>query len=282
MVCGSAATTPNAFVRIGTDDTVTIIVKHVEFGQGPFLGLSTLVAEELDADWSKMRAEHAPADAKIYAVSCSVLCKAPAASSYEFVRADAARRRLRASCWCRRPQAPGDIPASEAVDSGVIQHASGRKGTFGEFVAAASKMRPPAADAVKLKDPASFKLIGKDHLRRLDWKTNGTARYTIDIHEPGLLVAVVASPRFGARVASVDSTKAAAVPGVVAIKQIPTGVAVYANATWPAIRARQLCRFSGTIARPRCAVPNRSSKVIARPRARLESSQPRTAIRRMR
>src|SRR3984893_10294440 len=57
---------PNAFVRIGTDDTVTVLVKHIEFGQGPFTGLATLVAEELDADWSKVRAEHAPADANLY------------------------------------------------------------------------------------------------------------------------------------------------------------------------------------------------------------------------
>ncbi len=244
------ATMPNAFVRIGADDTVTVIVKHIEFGQGPFTGLATLVAEELDADWSKVRAEHAPADAKIYnnflfgplqgtGGSSSI------ANSFEQMRKVGATARVMlvqaaASTW--------RVPASEiTVDTGVIRHAkSGREGRFGEFVAAAGKVKPPAAETVKLKDPAAFKLIGKDEVRRLDSaeKSNGTALYTLDIHEPGMLVAVVAHPpRFGARVASVDSAKAAAVPGVVAIKQVPSGVAVYANATWPAIRARELLQI---------------------------------------
>src|SRR5258707_5373838 len=63
---GAAAFVPNAFVRVGLDDTVTVLIKHIEFGQGPFTGLSTLVAEEMDADWSKVRAEHAPANAELY------------------------------------------------------------------------------------------------------------------------------------------------------------------------------------------------------------------------
>jgi isoquinoline 1-oxidoreductase beta subunit len=244
------ALTPNAFVRIGADDTVTVIVKHIEMGQGPFTGLATLVAEELDADWSKVRAEHAPADVKIYN---NILWgpvqgtggSSAIANSYEQMRRMGAAARTMlvqaaASTW--------RVPASEiTVENGVIRHSkSAREGRFGAFVAAAGKIKPPAADKVQLKDPASFKLIGKEQVRRLDSaeKSNGTALYAMDIHEPGMLVAVIAHPpRFGSRAASVDTANAATVPGVVAIKQVPTGVAVYANATWPAIRARELLQI---------------------------------------
>jgi isoquinoline 1-oxidoreductase subunit beta len=249
---GPKAFAPNAFVRVGADDTVTVIVKHVELGQGPLTGLSTLVAEEMDADWSQIRAEHAPADVKIYnnllfgplqgtGGSSSV------ANSFEQMRKVGATARMMlvqaaANQW--------RVPASEiTVANGVIRHAkSGREARFGEFAAAASKLTPPAPDKVPLKDPSQFKLIGADRdvVKRLDSaaKTNGTAVYTMDIHEPGMLVAVVAHPpRFGARVTSFNAARARAVPGVVDIKQVPTGVAVYANATWPAIHARELLQI---------------------------------------
>lgn len=194
------ALVPNAFVRIGVDDTVTVIVKHIEMGQGPFTGLATLVAEELDADWSKVRAEHAPADVKIYN---NILWgpvqgtggSSAIANSYEQMRKMGAIARAMlvqaaANTW--------RVSASEiTVDSGVIRHAkSAREGTFGEFVAAAGRLKPPTSDKVRLKDPASFKLIGKERNRRLDSaaKSNGTALYTIDIHEQGMLVAIVGEP----------------------------------------------------------------------------------------
>src|SRR5688572_32239858 len=116
---------PNAFVRIGTDSTVTVLVKHIEFGQGPFTGLATLVAEELDADWAQMRAEHAPADAKLY----NNLAFGPVqgtggstaiANSFEQMRqAGAAARALLVQAAAERWR----VPAKEiTVERGVLRH----------------------------------------------------------------------------------------------------------------------------------------------------------------
>ena len=241
---------PNAFVRVGTDSRVTVLVKHIEFGQGPFTGLTTLVAEEMDAAWSQMRAEHAPADAKLY----NNLAFGPfqgtggstaIANSYEQMRmAGATARALlvtaAANAW--------GVPAKDVtVRRGMLHHAStGRQGRFGDFALAAAKL-PPLTD-VKLKDPSAFTLIGREGaVKKLDVpaKTDGSAQFTIDIHEPGMLTAVVAHPPlFGAKVASVDAAEALKVKGVVAVKPLPIGVAVYAESTWPAIKAREKLRIT--------------------------------------
>jgi isoquinoline 1-oxidoreductase beta subunit len=236
--------TPNAFIRVGSDNIVTVLIKHIEFGQGPWTGLATLVAEELDADWSQMRAEHAPANAALY----NNLSFGPMqgtggssaiANSYEQMRKAGATARAMlvaaaAETW--------KVPASEiTVERGVLRHAaSGRQGPFGQFADAAARLTAPA-DA-PLKDPSSFRLIGREGaVRKLDVpnKTNGKAQFTIDIHEPGMLTAVVARPpRFGGKVATLDAVAARAVKGVVDVRQISGGVVVYANGTWPALKGR--------------------------------------------
>jgi isoquinoline 1-oxidoreductase beta subunit len=245
---GSAAFVPNAFVRVGVDDTVTVLIKHIEFGQGPFTGLSTLVAEEMDADWSKVRAEHAPANAELYknlAFGAQGTGGSTAiANSYEQMRkAGAAARAMlvqaAAQAW--------RVPASEiTVEQGVLRHLSGRQGRFGEFAEAASRLPVPADPP--LKDPSTFRLIGRDHaVARLDSasKANGTAQFTIDIREPDMLTVLVARPpRFGAKVASFDDKATRAVPGVVDVKQISSGVAVYANGFWPARKGREALRVT--------------------------------------
>ncbi|MBU0724025.1 MAG: xanthine dehydrogenase family protein molybdopterin-binding subunit [Alphaproteobacteria bacterium] len=243
---GAAATpiAPNAFVRVGTDNTVTVLVKHIEFGQGPFTGLSTLVAEELDADWSQMRAEHAPANADLYknlafGVQGTGGSTAIANSYQQLRQAGAAARAMLV-------QAAADswkVPAGEiTVERGVLRHSSGRQGQFGEFAEAAAKL--PVPQSVTLKDPSAFRLIGLDNgsIRKLDTpgKTDGTAQFTIDIMTPGMLTVVVARPpRFGATLVSFDDTAARAVKGVVDVKRIPSGIAIYANGTWPALKARE-------------------------------------------
>ena len=245
---GAAPFAPNAFVRVGLDDTVTVLIKHIEFGQGPFTGLSTLVAEELDADWSQMRAEHAPSDPVLYKNLAFGIQgtggSSAIANSFEQMRqAGAAARamlvRAAAEVW--------SVPTAEVtVERGVLRHAAtGREGRFGQFAAAAARL--PVPDNVPLKDASAFRLIGRDGPRRLDSaaKSDGTALFTIDIREPGMLTVVVARPpRFGAEVASFDAAEARKVKGVVDVREIPGGVAVYADGTWPALKGRDKLRVT--------------------------------------
>ena len=234
---------PNAFLRIAEDDSVTVISKHLEMGQGTYTGLATIVAEELDADWSKVRVEAAPADATRY----NNLSWGPMqgtggssamANSWEQLRkAGASARAMLVSAAAQRWKV---APADVTVANGVVTHkASGQKATFGQLAHAASEQAAPAD--VKLKNPADFKLIGR-HAPRKDSlaKTTGKAVFTQDIHLPGMLTAVVAHPPlFGGKVKSFDASKAKAVKGVVDVVQIPTGVTVLAKDTWSAKKGRE-------------------------------------------
>src|SRR5262245_12923889 len=192
---GAAAFVPNAFVRVGADDTVTVLIKHIEFGQGPFTGLATLVAEEMDADWSKVRAEHAPSNADLYknfAFGAQGTGGSTAmANSYEQMRKAGATAR---AMLVAAAAAAWRVPAGEiTVEKGVLRHASGREGRFGEFAEAAARLAAPPD--VPLKDPSAFRLIGREGaVRRLDSaiKANGSAQFTIDIREPGMLTVLVA------------------------------------------------------------------------------------------
>lgn len=245
---GNATFAPNAFIRVAPDSTVTVLVKHIEFGQGPFTGLATLAAEEMDADWSQMRSEHAPADVKLYAnlafgVQGTGGSTAISNSWDQMRKAGAAARAMlvqaAAQAW--------KVPISEIkVEAGVINHASGRKGSFGDFAEAASKL--PVPENPQLKPASAYKLIGKEGVvKRLDSadKSNGKAQFTIDIYAPNMLTVVVArSPRFGGKVASFDASATLKVNGVVDVKQIDSGVAVYANGMWPALKGREALKVT--------------------------------------
>lgn len=233
---------PNAFLRIGTDDTVTVIAKHIEMGQGTYTGLATLVAEELDAAWSQVRVEGAPADARRYnnlfwGPTQGTGGSTAIANSWEQLRtAGASARAMLVAAAAQRWQ----VPAAEIdVSEGVVTHApSQRKASFGELAQAAVEQPVPAE--VRLKEPKDFKLIGKRAPRKdTADKTTGKARFTQDVHLPGMLTAVVAHPpRFGGKVKSFDATRAKEVRGVVEVVQIPTGVAVLARDTWSAKKGR--------------------------------------------
>ena len=233
---------PNAFVTITPDDRVTVTVKHIEFGQGPLTGLSTLIAEELDAEWSQVHAELAPGDPSKYAHTWAPVqftggSTAMANSFLQMRQAGATARALLVQAAADRWQVP---TASIEVERGVVREKGGRgrSARFGELCSAAAKLTPPAE--VALKDPKDFRLIGTD-LPKLDTaaKSDGTAVYTIDIDRPGLLTTLVAHPpRFGAKVRAVDDAKARAVPGVEDVKVLPEGVAVYARGFWAAKRGR--------------------------------------------
>ena len=226
------------FLKLAADGTVTVVSKHIEFGQGNHAGLAAIVAEELDADWSKVVVEQAPANAKLYGTPMLFGMQGTGGSSainssWVLLRtAGAAARAMlveaAAKTW--------GVPAAEiTVANGIVSHASGKQAGFGELVAEAAKVAPPAAP--KLKDPKTFTLVGTDRVRRKDSvaKSNGTARFTQDVALPEMLVAMVAhAPRFGATVKTFDAAAARKVPGVVAVHEIPTGVAVVANNTWAA------------------------------------------------
>src|SRR3989440_11914805 len=156
----------NAFVRISADSTVTVIVKHLEMGQGTYTGLPTLVAEELDADWAQMRVEGAPADAKRYnnlfwgeAQGTGGSSSLP--NSYEQLRkAGAAARFMLVAAAAERWK----VPAKEiTVTRGVVQHKkSGRRAKFGELVAAAATPVVPAD--LPLQDPKDLLFLGSANL----------------------------------------------------------------------------------------------------------------------
>ena len=166
---------PNAFVRIGSDGTVTVIAKHIEMGQGAHTGLATLLAEELDADWSRVVVQGAPADAKLYnnlawGAAQGTGGSSAIANSYEQMRkAGATARSMLVAAAAQEWNVPAD---AITVDHGVVAHGD-RKASFGQLAQKAAGMPVPAD--VKLKDPKNFTLIGKDVPRKdSKAKTNGT------------------------------------------------------------------------------------------------------------
>lgn len=259
--------TLNTFVRIGTDDMVTILSKHIEFGQGPFTGLATLVAEELDADWGQMRAVHSPTDDKVYANLAFGLQgtggSSSIANSYEqFRKAGATARAMLVAAAANE----WNVPASEiTVEKGRVKHAgSGKESGFGALATQAAGIKPPSN--VNLKNPANFTLIGQE-LPKLDTfsKTNGQAIYTLDIVPDNLLVAVVAHPdHFGAAVKSFDDSEARKVKGVVDVKQLPQGVAVYADNTFAALKGRSVLKVEWDLSKAETRSSNQLSADYAK------------------
>jgi isoquinoline 1-oxidoreductase beta subunit len=234
---------PNAFVRIDRNGNVTVLAKHLEMGQGVYTGLATLVAEELDADWSKVKVVGAPANATLYANLAFGIQgtggSTAIANSYEQHRkAGAVARALLIAAAAKEL----GVDASElATEPGVVVHAkSGRRAEYSALVGRAATLPVPAD--VPLKDPKDFRYIGKDRaIARVDVreKSTGLAQFTQDVKLPGLLTAVVAHPpRFGGAVKSFDASPAKAVPGVVDVVQVPTGVAVLGEHFWAALKGR--------------------------------------------
>jgi isoquinoline 1-oxidoreductase subunit beta len=239
---------PNAFVRIAPDNTVTIISKHIEMGQGSYTGLATILAEELDADWSQIRVEPAPADAERYnnlllgPMQMTGGSTAMANSWEQMRRAGATARAMLVEAAARE----WGVPTSEVtVERGVVSHApSGRRATFGELASKAAALTPPAQ--VTLKDPKDFTLVGRD-VRRIDGraKTDGSAQFTLDFSMPGMLTALIARPpRFGATMKSFDAAPTRRVKGVTHVVAVPAGVAVVAESFWAARKGRDALRVT--------------------------------------
>jgi isoquinoline 1-oxidoreductase beta subunit len=232
---------PNAFVRVGTDDSVTVIVNHSEMGQGPYTSVPMVVAEELEADWSKVRFEAAPVDPaynhSVYGIQMTG-GSSSTWSEWERLRKAGAAARLMliaaaADTWQVQPE------SCHAENGQVVHPASKRSLSYGKLVEKAARLKPP--QNVPLKDPKDFKLIGKA-TKRLDTpdKTNGKAVFGLDVTVPGMLVALVArSPVCGGKVKSFNADKAKAVPGVRHVVAIERGVAVVADGFWPAKLGRE-------------------------------------------
>ncbi|MCF3972127.1 xanthine dehydrogenase family protein molybdopterin-binding subunit [Paracoccus salsus] len=230
---------PNAFIRVAPDNTVTVLVKHIEFGQGPYTGLTTLVAEEMDADWSQMRAAAAPADVEKYANLALGMQGTGGSSSLansfmQMRKAGAAARAMLVAAAAERFGVSAD---QVTVEKGMLISGD-QSASFGELAEAAAMQTAPDDPAVK--DPADFTLIGTD-LPKVDTKakTNGQAQFSLDVYRDGMLTAVVAHPpKFGATVASIDDNAAMQVAGVRKVAKIPQGVAVYADNTHAALKGR--------------------------------------------
>lgn len=230
---------PNAYLRIGSDDQVSVICGLSEMGQGVHTAIPMLVAEELDADWSKISVQQAPADPAfnnpIFGMQATGGSTSVRGHWEPMRKAGAAARAMLVAAAAEKWKAD---PADCRTERGMVVHKSGRKLSYGQLADAAARQAVPAA--VKLKPAKDFRILGKP-ARRLDTpvKVNGKAKFGLDVRLPGMLTAVMARPPVpGGKLMSVDDGKAKAVPGVRRVVQIPGGVAVLADGFWAAKQGR--------------------------------------------
>lgn len=226
----------NAFVRIGTDETVTVISAHSEMGQGIYTSLPMLLNEELEADWRRIRVEAAPVDPAynhpLFGIQMTGGSTTSPAEWERYRKMGAMARILLVQAAAR--QWSVDASSCRAENGAVIHVPTGRRATYGSLANVAAQLTAPAE--VPLKPANAFALIGRP-TRRLDTpsKVNGTAQFGLDVSVPGMLTAVVERPPvFGGKLRTFDASKVLKIPGVKAVEQIPSGVAVIAERFWPA------------------------------------------------
>lgn len=240
---------PSAFVKIGADGIVTVTINRLDFGQGVQTGLPMILAEELDADWSKVRSVHGSNDPAyadpVFGLHITGGSTALKHSYQQYRELGARARAMLMSAAAAQWKAD---PAALRTQAGVVIGPGGKRLTYGELAEAA--MAQPVPEKVALKDPKQFRLIGHA-TGRLDAvaKSSGRQDYGIDVRLPGLLTAVVARPPvFGAKLAEVDESAARAVKGVKAVVRVPVdrggdGVAVIADGYWPAKLGREALKL---------------------------------------
>ncbi|HTD06607.1 xanthine dehydrogenase family protein molybdopterin-binding subunit [Undibacterium sp.] len=241
---------PNAFLRIAPDNTVTIAVNRLEFGQGVHTSLPMLLAEELDADWSQVRGELAPAgDAYKDPAFGMQITGGSGSVAHSYMQYREIGARARAMLIAAAAQQWQVKPEDCKTSRGMVLGPAGQSASYGSL--ANSAMQLPVPQKVALKDAKDFKFIGKP-TPRLDVraKSSGTQQFGIDFSLPGMKVAVVARPPvFGAKVKSFDAVKAKAIPGVIDVLQVVTdrggqGVAVIASGYWPAKQGRDALQIN--------------------------------------
>lgn len=236
-----AAFAPNAFLRIGKDESVTVIVNKSEMGQGVYTSLPMLLAEELCCDWKKVRFQASPVAPEYNHVQFGPIMVTGGSTS---VRSEWNRLSLAGAAAREMLVAAAALqwkvdPATCRAENGIVLGPAGRQLSFGKLAAKASKLTVPKEPKLK---SGTKKLLGKP-LKRLDSpaKINGMALFGIDVHQPGMLTAVIARPPvFGGTIKSFDSARALAVPGVKQVVAVDAGVAVVADGFWPAMKGREL------------------------------------------
>jgi isoquinoline 1-oxidoreductase beta subunit len=235
----------NAWLRIGADDSVTVLVDRSEMGQGVYTALPMLLAEELEVDVARIKIVAAPVgDAYVNALNGGQITGTSNSIPEAWDKLRKAGAQARSMLIAAAAQA-WRVNSSDchAIDGKVVS-ANGKSASYGQLAEAAAKM--PVPKDVALKEPAQFRLIGKS-LPRLDTpdKINGRAEFGLDVRLPGMLYAVIAlSPTLGGKPTSVDSTAAAAMPGVRKVVPTASAVVVVADHFWQAKKARDALRVS--------------------------------------
>ena len=253
---GQSALKPNVWVTIGVDDSVLVMTPTGEMGQGTTTALPMILAEELDADWSKVRIEYAPPNPRVYGNTHPLLNGGQASLASIAIPGYFTPLRI-AGAQARRvlinaAAARWGVEASTlSTDAGVVIHAaSGRRLRYGEIAAFATvPAELPAITAADLKKPDQYKLIGRADLGRKDVleKVTGQAKFGIDAMVPGMVYAtVLESPMDGARPDFVNTSEAMAVPGVIQVMAMPFGVAVLANTVEATHTARRVLKAKVT------------------------------------
>jgi isoquinoline 1-oxidoreductase beta subunit len=240
---------PAAFVRIAKDGSVTVAINRLEFGQGVLTALPMCLAEELDADWSKVRAEHGDADPAYVDPAFGMhLTGGSGSIKRSFMQYRELGARSRAMLVAAAAAQWGVDASTLRTENGKVIGAGGKSIGYGDLADAAMKM--PVPEKVALKDPKTFRIIGKA-TPRLDGraKSSGQQAFGIDVQLPGMLTAVVAHPPvWGAKIKALDDSAAKAVPGVKAVLRMPTdrdgeGVAVIAQGYWAAKLGRDALKL---------------------------------------
>ena len=249
---------PNAWLQVGTDGNVTLTIDKSEMGEGNHTALAMLIAEELDADWTKVKIGPVPDNPARWSRRMSTGGSTSVRTSWDILRKAGATART--MLVAAAAQTWGAEPAACSTDNGVVSHAgTTHRLTYGELATKAASI--PVPENPPLKDPKDFRLLGK-RTHRLDTpsKVNGTAQFGIDVRVPRMLIASVErSPVFGGRVKSFDATRTKAMPGVRHVVQLEStpwtgtgawgvgtesGVAVVADTYWQAVEGRRALQIT--------------------------------------
>ncbi len=233
---------PNAYISITPDNVVRFWITRSEMGQGVRTTLPMMLAEELEADWSRIQLEQALPGGRFKGIRLRTSGSGSTVGTYKALRkAGATAREMLISAAAEKWRV--ERSTCRASSGAVVHEPSGRRFTYGQLAAAAAQQKPP--DNPPLKDPKEFRLIGKP-AKRTDGSgiVTGRAVYGLDVRVPGMLYAVVERcPYLGGKIVSFDDRQALAVAGVrhvVPVKTgLATGVAVVADHTWAAMKGRE-------------------------------------------